>query len=312
MSDPTVIVLSGVFLAALGLCLLPALFRISARRIRLHGGKSTAKVTGRLESDHEGDGDEWPMELALPPRLPRGKVPVWFYRWFDLLGVAFVFWVFGGLALSASQAPQLPTPVLSPPVLMVTIAFQFILAGAVTMFVIWRVSPVLWLGLHWPSRVRVLLIAPGIVLFMWLLFWGLQASGYMQWMESFGVDTVQDTVKVLQKSGDPLLLSLMSVAAIIVAPICEEIVFRGYFYPAMKKFAGVWPAAMASAMVFGAAHGNLTALLPLFVFGLLLVWVYETTGSLWAPVAVHFCFNGTNVLLLLVARYFNIPLDPVP
>jgi membrane protease YdiL (CAAX protease family) len=94
----------------------------------------------------------------------------------------------------------------------------------------------------------------------------------------------------------------MIVAAVIAAPLCEEIVFRGYFYPVLKRTAGTWAAAFSSALVFAAAHGSLTALLPLFLFGLVLVFVYEKTGSIWAPIAVHFCFNGLTVLVQMAIR----------
>ena len=101
-------------------------------------------------------------------------------------------------------------------------------------------------------------------------------------------------------------------SAVVAAPLCEEIVFRGYFYPVLKRFSGAWPAAICSAIVFGAAHGQLTALLPLFIFGLLLVFIYEKTGSIWAPMAVHFCFNSATVLVQIAARHFDIPLQPAP
>jgi membrane protease YdiL (CAAX protease family) len=165
------------------------------------------------------------------------------------------------------------------------------------------------MGLRWPGWRWVFLIAPGAVFLMWLVFGGLQISGYVEWMESLGVETVQDTVQLLQTTDDPLLFGLMAFAAVIAAPLCEEIVFRGYFYPVMKKFAGMWPAAICSALVFSAAHGNLTAVLPLFLFGGLLVFIYEKTGSLWAPIAVHFCFNGATVAIQMAARYYNLPLE---
>jgi membrane protease YdiL (CAAX protease family) len=44
----------------------------------------------------------------------------------------------------------------------------------------------------------------------------------------------------------------------------------------------------------------------------LLVRVYEKTGSLWAPIAVHFCFNSATVIVQIAARHFNIPLDSAP
>lgn len=152
------------------------------------------------------------------------------------------------------------------------------------------------------------LIAPGTVLGVWGVLGALQAMGYMQWIESLGVETVQDTVKLLQQSKDPRVVGLMIVAAVIAAPICEEIVFRGYLYPAAKKFAGPWVAGICSALIFSAAHGSLSALLPLFIFGCVLVFVYEKTGSLWSTIAIHFCFNGATVLIQLAVRYFEIPI----
>jgi hypothetical protein len=175
-----------------------------------------------------------------------------------------------------------------------------------------RIGLVSWLGLRWTSWPWVLLLAPGSVLVMWLVFGGLQVSGYVKWMESLGLETVQDTVKLLQQSEDPQVLGLMAFAAVIAAPLCEEVVFRGYFYPVMKRFAGMPAAAACSALVFAAAHGNVTALLPLFIFGVLLVVLYEKTGSLWAPVATHFCFNSATVLVQLAVRYHGIPITAAP
>jgi membrane protease YdiL (CAAX protease family) len=163
--------------------------------------------------------------------------------------------------------------------------------------------------LRWPAWRWVFLIAPSAVLSMWVFFGILQGSGFMEWMESLGVEAVQDSVKLLQTSTDPAIIGLMVFAAVVAAPLCEEIVFRGYFYPTAKKFVGPWAAGICSALVFAAAHGSLAALLPLFVFGCVLVFIYEKTGSLWAPVAVHFCFNGATVLIQMIARYYNLSLD---
>ena len=98
-------------------------------------------------------------------------------------------------------------------------------------------------------------------------------------------------------------------AAVLVAPICEEIVFRGYLYPILKRFSGVWVAGLCSALLFSCAHGNLVALLPLLIFGIVQVVIYEKTGSLWAPIAVHFCFNSASVLAQLAVRYYDIPVE---
>lgn len=250
-----------------------------------------------------------PKTLDLPPELPVGRVPIWFYRRVDLLGIAFVFGVFFALVATSVGAVGGDEVIIDAAGLVISIAFQFMTAGMVTALVIGRVGLVEWLGLKWSSGWLVLLIAPGAVLGMWLFFGGLQVAGFMKWIESFGVEAVQDTVKLLQESNDPVILGLMVVAAVVVAPFCEEIVFRGYLYAASKKFAGPWAAGACSALVFAAAHGSLAALLPLFVFGCVLALIYEKTGSIWAPIAVHFCFNGATVLVQVAARFYQIPLE---
>ncbi len=105
-----------------------------------------------------------------------------------------------------------------------------------------------------------------------------------------------------------MLIGMMVLAAAFFAPICEEVVFRGYFYPVLKRFGGMWVGALASSLVFSAAHGSMAAMLPLFLFGLLLVLLYEKTGSIWVPISVHFLFNGATVVIQLGLRYYGI--DP--
>lgn len=310
MTDPTEMVLTGSFAAALGVFVIFALIRaISAgkRRPAIPSGHPDADENSPYHTPAEG-----PAASGPPPALPVGRVPVWFYRPADLAGAALVFLLFAGLFHIAAGMPEDRVLVIDPGTLVVNIGFQFIIAGIVSIIAMRRVVLTEWLGLRWPSWHWVVLIAPGAVVFMWAVFWGLQVLGYVKWMESLGVETVQETVQLLQKSNDPLVLGLMAFAAAIAAPLCEEVVFRGFFYPVLKKFSGVWPAAFCSALVFAAAHGNLAALLPLFIFGGLLVFIYEKTGSIWAPIAVHFCFNSATLIVQMAARYYDLPLQPAP
>jgi len=305
MPDPTEIVLTSSFITALGL------FAITAIARKLLVSKTVSNAPFELPLGNEDSPYQSPISNDLPPPLPAGKVPTWFYHPFDLFGLGVIFLVFFSLVIASVRTARTADLVLDPNALIFSIGFQFATAGAVAFIVTRRAGLVEWLGLRWRSWPWVFLIAPGTVALMWLFFGTLQATGYMKWMESLGVESVQDTVKLLQTSKDPLILGLMAFAAVLAAPVCEEIVFRGYFYPAAKKFAGPWVAGICSALIFASAHGSLSALLPLFIFGGVLVFIYEKTGSLWAPIAVHFCFNGATVLVQLIARIYQIPLDPV-
>ncbi|KAB2641395.1 MAG: CPBP family intramembrane metalloprotease [Verrucomicrobia bacterium] len=277
MPNPTVITLQVCFLGALGI------FAVGA-------SVKAVAAARRAATD--------------PPPVPAGRVAIWPYVKIDLLWMGFIFLTFYSVSIgSASMAATKAEMPITANGLLQTIAFQALLAGMTAVVMGWRVRPVAWLGLRWPGWRRVLLIAPAGVAAMWLLSGVLAVTGYMKWMEdTLGVEPVQDSVKLLQNNHDPRTLGLMAVAAMLAAPLCEEIVFRGYLYSAAKKFAGPWVAGACSALVFAAAHNSLAPLLPLFSFGCLLVLAYELTGSLWAPVAMHFCLNAATVVVETLIR----------
>ncbi len=239
-----------------------------------------------------------------PPALPVGKVPVWFYRDMDIfgiLGLSFVFyWMGAGNSLIAGKSEELKISGLD---LMVNMGLQFFLVGVAVAIVISRVGVVEWLGLVWKKWPWVFLLGPGAVVGMWVVFGVLMSVGYSDLMESLGVEKAQETVKLFQKEQDMMVVVLMAFTVLVVAPICEEIVFRGYLYGAVKRFVGPRFSAITTGLVFSAAHGSMVSMLPLFVFGMVLAWLYEHTGSIWAPIAVHFLFNGATVTIQLLLRY---------
>ena len=245
---------------------------------------------------------------GLPPTLPVGNVAYWYYRKSDLIGVgAIAGFYYLMIILNAMAAEDMDNYEISPMDLIFNIGLQFFLAGVVIAIVVGRINPISWLGLKWKDWPWVFLIAPATVLTMWAIFAGLYAIGYDTLMESFGVKQVQDTVEIFKETKSNSVLILMSITTVFVAPICEEVVFRGYLYPVLKKFNGVWIGAFVSALVFSGAHGSMSALLPLFIFGLMLVLLYESTGSIWMCMAVHFLFNGATVVVQLLERFDYIP-----
>lgn len=240
-----------------------------------------------------------------PTHIHPGKVETWYYRPLDLIGPAATFLIFVGLFGLTLATPDASYADLNAFVLVFNMGLQGVIAGGAVLIALQRTSLNTWLGLRWQHWPWLLLIAPACVLLMMIVFWGIEATGYLEWMESLGAETMQETVKMFQESNDFVLISLLAFTAVFVAPICEEIVFRGLFYPVMKKFSGPWVAAFCSGLIFAAAHGNLTVLLPLFILGILLVFVYEKTGSIWAPIAVHFCFNTVTVSIQLLMRIYK-------
>ncbi|MGZ8481334.1 MAG: CPBP family intramembrane glutamic endopeptidase [Candidatus Limnocylindria bacterium] len=96
---------------------------------------------------------------------------------------------------------------------------------------------------------------------------------------------------------------LIVVAVVILAPIAEEVFFRGVAFNAWLRERGRRFAYIGSAALFAAIHASLVSLVPIFLLGLALAWVYRRTGSLLAPIAMHATFNAISIGIALLARY---------
>jgi uncharacterized protein len=89
-------------------------------------------------------------------------------------------------------------------------------------------------------------------------------------------------------------------AAVIVAPVAEEILFRGYFYGVIRRFGGRLPALLTSSLLFAAIHVHLPSMLGLGLLAVILCLLYERTGSLWATITMHATFNALTILALIL------------
>jgi membrane protease YdiL (CAAX protease family) len=102
-------------------------------------------------------------------------------------------------------------------------------------------------------------------------------------------------------------LVLFAVSTMFLAPLLEEIVFRGFFFNMLRSSfrnrlpAGIgdFSAVVVSGAIFAAVHGTLTGFPMLFIIGMVLAEVYRRTGSLHASIAMHF-INNTVVTVMLI------------
>lgn len=90
--------------------------------------------------------------------------------------------------------------------------------------------------------------------------------------------------------------------ALVIAPVWEEIFFRGTLFPWLAARLPVHQAQWLSALAFGAVHLHGPTLIPLTVFGALLAGIYRTQGSLLPAILVHALFNANTCALLLLGR----------
>ena len=90
--------------------------------------------------------------------------------------------------------------------------------------------------------------------------------------------------------------------ALVLAPVWEEVFFRGTLFPWLAGRMPVAQAQWISALAFGAVHLHGPTLIPLTVFGALLAGLYRTSGSLIPAILVHSLFNANTCILLLLGR----------
>ena len=88
------------------------------------------------------------------------------------------------------------------------------------------------------------------------------------------------------------------VMAAVVAPVVEEILFRGILYPAIKQIGYPRIAAIGTAILFALFHVNLLTFASLTAVALGLIALYEFTDNLLAPIVAHAVFNASNLTML--------------
>ncbi len=95
-----------------------------------------------------------------------------------------------------------------------------------------------------------------------------------------------------------LILDLLSAA--VLAPLWEETLFRGVLFTSFVQRMPFWWAASLSGLLFGLGHLDKWNILPLWLLGIGLAYVYYRTGNIWASIVTHATINGIDLLLPLL------------
>lgn len=121
----------------------------------------------------------------------------------------------------------------------------------------------------------------------------LQMTGYEQ--------PPSPVLEIFYEESRPGLLMVMTILVAIIGPVAEELFFRGFAYPAVKKRFGIKVSIAVVSVVFATLHMNPVAFFPIVALGILLSYLYEKTGSLIPSIAVHIIHN--SVILFFAYLY---------
>jgi membrane protease YdiL (CAAX protease family) len=112
----------------------------------------------------------------------------------------------------------------------------------------------------------------------------------------------QQLIQMLQRADLPAAERLyIGFMAVLVAPVAEEALFRGIVYPAIKQSGHPRAAVWVTSLLFAGIHLNWATLAPLAVFSMVMIFLYEKTGSLLAPITTHSLFNCANFVMTILA-----------
>ncbi len=151
----------------------------------------------------------------------------------------------------------------------------------------WRLRP--WRSAFFQAVRGFLMVMPLVLLTGWLMVSLLGDQG--------GSNPL---LGLVLSSKDPWALLFFATTAVVLAPLFEELVFRGVLLPVLAKSFGSGWGVFTSALVFGVAHLSVGELPPLFVLGLGLGLLRLSSGRLLPCVLMHALWNGVTFINLLL------------
>lgn len=114
---------------------------------------------------------------------------------------------------------------------------------------------------------------------------------------------VQQSFKRL--AADPAAAPWLAAGSVLVAPVAEELFYRGMLFSALRRRLPLWPAMGVSSSLWGLSHlqttleGYLLVLLIIIPLGFLLSYLYERRKTLLVPILAHAIFNLVQVIELI-------------
>lgn len=147
-----------------------------------------------------------------------------------------------------------------------------------------------------PSWMDILLSPAGFIIY--LLFSALLVWGVASVVPGFNTNQVQEIG--FQNLSQQYQYLLAFLTLIVIAPIAEEIVFRGYLYGKLRKHVPLWIAMLITSVLFGAVHGQWNVGLDTFALSIVMCSLREVTGSIWAGVLLHMTKNSIAFYFLFI------------
>jgi membrane protease YdiL (CAAX protease family) len=125
------------------------------------------------------------------------------------------------------------------------------------------------------------------------------ALGWGVLLKQLGIEAEMQDVATLILGAEPFALKIYLIfLAVVLAPVCEEFLFRGILFPSIARLTSVKTAALLVSLLFAGIHLYLPGFVPFALLSLCLCYAYWRTGSLWVNIGMHTLFNGINLAIM--------------
>jgi len=143
------------------------------------------------------------------------------------------------------------------------------------------------------KKASVNIISAFIIFFSFSIFLNVVSIHYGIDIPGFGQQT--EHLELFGSDQYSLFISLISL--VIIAPVVEELLFRGLFQSLLKRNYSSKASILFSALIFSTIHFEFEVIIPLFILGMIIGWLYENNRNLWIPITFHIINNGLAFLL---------------
>jgi membrane protease YdiL (CAAX protease family) len=129
-------------------------------------------------------------------------------------------------------------------------------------------------------------------------------ASYSAFLAVFGLRAQVDLVPIFAELSSPWWLLL---AGIVVAPVVEELFFRGFLYAGLAQRYSWRKAAVISSALFALIHLQPLAIVPIFLLGYLFAYLYERSKSIWPAILMHVTTNALGLGAAYILSRMDLP-----
>jgi len=211
-----------------------------------------------------------------------------------VMGLQFIYAAFGPDLFSyLVYVARLPPTAVTDFALNYSLYFLLFMATIVLVLVVTRSRPgkVGFAGRD-PRQILIWGLGGGLTLFIVVL-----GAGYVIQLLAPELPP-QPFEDVLREVSNTRELLVMLLVGSVLAPLVEEMYFRGMVYPVLRKYMGVTWGIIISGIFFGMLHWDLWRTVPLALGGMVLAYIYERSQTIYAPWLAHGVWNGVMALMV--------------